>query len=97
MLAPDMIYINGSGTLAGRAAFLNAFSDRTERFEPFVIANRRLVPLGTDVVAVTADGAIRGTNAGGRFEEHFRYTDIFRRRGKAWQVVYVQVSRRPGS
>ena len=97
LLAPDMVYISGSGRVAGRDAFLAAFGDPAETFEPFVIADRRLVRLGADVVAVTADGTIKGKNASGTFEEHFRFTDIFRRRHGAWQVVFVQVSRKAGT
>jgi hypothetical protein len=93
MLAADMRFIRGTGEMAGRDAFLNAFSDPTERFEPFVIERRETVKLGSDIVAVTADGTIRGTGRKGRFENRFRYTDIFRRRGSSWEVVYVQVTK----
>ena len=96
MLAKDMVYIRGSGKMVGREAFLDAFADPAEQFEPFVITDRRLVTLGDGVVAVTADGTIRGTNKEGRFEDHFRFTDIFGHRGRGWQVVFVQVSRITG-
>lgn len=96
LLAPEMIYISGSGRLAGREAFLAAFNDPSEHYEPFVITDRRLVQLGDDVVAVTADGTIRGTNASGKLEERFRYTDVFRERMGKWQVAFVQVSRKTG-
>jgi ketosteroid isomerase-like protein len=94
-LAPDMTYISGSGRIADRKAFLAAFNDPAEKFEPFKIVDRQLVVLSADVVAVTADATIRGTNSSGPFEEHFRFTDIFRLRNGVWQVVFVQVSRKP--
>ena len=93
LLAKNMVYIRGSGEKVGREAFLAAFSDPSEQFEPFVITDRQLVQLGSGVVAVTANGTIRGSSGEGRFQDHFRFTDIFSHRKGRWQVTYVQVSR----
>lgn len=94
-LAPDMVYIRGSAERVGRNEFLDTFSDPGVKFDPFVIKDRELVALSDDVVAVTAEGTITGTEAGKPFRDHFRFSDIFRRRGGKWEVIYVQVSRFP--
>lgn len=90
-LAPDFLYVRGSGRVASRRAFIANFSDRTQRLDPFVITDRRVVPLGRDAV-VAADGVISGTAAGRPLREHFRFAGTFVRRGGRWQVVYVQVT-----
>ena len=93
MLAPDMVYITGRGRRVGRKEFLAAYADPTEKFAPFQIADRQLVNLEDNVVAVTGEGSISGTNASGAFSDHFRYTDIFRLDEAGWKVVFVQVTR----
>lgn len=91
-LAPDFFYVRGSGQVAGRREFIANFSDPTQHLDPFIITERRIVPLGRDAVVVVADGVISGTATGSPFREHFRYADTFVRRGDRWQVVFVQVT-----
>ena len=95
-LAEEMVYIDSSGKIAGREAFIAKFDNSATQFEPFVITARSLVQLGADVIAVTADGVIRGTKGSDQFEARFRYTDIFRRRGTTWEVIFVQATPKPG-
>jgi ketosteroid isomerase-like protein len=95
MLAADMVYIRGSGARVGRMEFLAAFSDSAVVFDPFVITDREIIQLTADVAVVTAEGTITSTEAGQRVEDHFRFSDTFRRSRGVWQVVYVQVTRLP--
>lgn len=92
LLAPDFLYVRGSGRVADRRAFIAAFTDRARHLDPFVITDRRVIPLGRDAIVVAADGVISGAAAGQPFREHFRYADTFVRRGGRWLVVYVQVT-----
>ena len=92
-LLPDLVYIRGSGELAGRAAFLQAYADPGLRFEPFIIRDRSFHTLGRDLAVVTADAEIRGTDDGVRFHDRFRYADTFLRTPQGWRVRFVQVSR----
>jgi ketosteroid isomerase-like protein len=75
--------------------FLSAFSDPATHFDPFLISERDVLFLSSDVAIVTATARISGQTNGNRFREHFRYSDIFRRLGGDWQVVFVQVTRLP--
>jgi hypothetical protein len=91
-LAPTFLYVRGSGRVGGRSEFIANFTDPTQHFEPFVITDRRVIPLGPDSAIVAADGVISGVAAGKPFTEHFRFVDTFLRRAGRWQVVYVQVT-----
>lgn len=93
MLAPDMVFIRGTGERTGRAAFIANFANPKLQFDPFVIARREIVALSGTIVVVTADGTMTGRDDGKRFSNHFRFSDIFRWRDGRWQVVFVQVSR----
>lgn len=95
MLARDMLFVRGSGLATGRAAFLDSFASGRLALEPFVITDRRVIPLGPDAGIVAAEGTIRGREDGKPFVERFRYADIFQRRDGRWQVVYVQVTPLP--
>ncbi|PXA85295.1 hypothetical protein DMC47_37885 [Nostoc sp. 3335mG] len=95
MLAPDFVLITGKGVEADRDAFIKASSDPGETLEPFVITHHRVVPLGRDGGVASGEGIERGTQDGKPFVSHFRYADVFARRGGRWVVVYTQVTALP--
>ncbi|WP_454885130.1 nuclear transport factor 2 family protein [Sphingomonas oryzagri] len=95
MLAPDFLLITGKGAEADRYAFIKASTDPGEKLEPFVITRRRVLPLGADGGVASGDGIERGTQNGKPFVSHFRYADVFARRGGRWLVVYTQVTALP--
>jgi ketosteroid isomerase-like protein len=95
MLAPDFVLITGKGKEAGRDAFIAASTDPGERLEPTVITHHRVVPLGTGGGVASGEGLERGTQDGKPFVSHFRYADVFARRGGRWVVVYTQVTTLP--
>lgn len=94
-LAPDFLCVRGSGRVAGRREFIANFTDPAQRLEPFVIVDRRVIPLGRDVAIVAADGIISGTAAGKPFREHFRFSDTFVHRSGRWVVVTPLSARSP--
>jgi hypothetical protein len=95
MLAPDFVLITGKGAEADRKAFITASTDPGEVLEPFVITHHRVVPLGADGGVASGEGIERGTQDGKPFVSHFRYADVFARRGGRWMVVYTQVTALP--
>jgi len=95
MLAPDFVLITGKGAEADRNAFIKASTDPGEKLEPFVITHHRVVPLGADGGVASGEGIERGTQDGKPFVSHFRYADVFTRRGGKWVVVYTQVTALP--
>ena len=93
-LAPDFMFVRGTGEVTGRAAFLATFGGAI-RFEPFEIKGREVIGLGADAGIVAAEGTMRGTNNGVRFVQRFRFSDTFLRRNGRWQVIHVQVTPLP--
>lgn len=94
-LSADFIFIRGSGKVADRNAFIEAFTDPDQKLEPFQITNPLALRLGDDTVLIGGDGVITGTAGGKPFAEHLRYADIFQWRDGRWQVIYVQVTPQP--
>ena len=91
-LARDMVFVRGSGKLAGRDDFLATFTSPDLELAPYVITNPVFVPLGEHAALVGGEAVMSGTENGAAFREHFRYADIFAWRDGRWQCVYVQVT-----
>jgi ketosteroid isomerase-like protein len=96
-LAPDMIFVRGSGKRTGRDDFLATFTDPALELAPFVITNPVFVPLGDRAALVGGEAVMSGKERGTPFTEHFRYADIFAWRDGRWQCVYAQVTMIPRS
>lgn len=94
-LAPDFVFVRGSGKVTDRREFIATFTDGTLKLEPFTITNRVFIGLGADAGIMAAEGTMRGTANGKPFVDHFRYADTFLRRDGRWRVVYVQVTPLP--
>lgn len=94
-LAPDMVFVRGSGKRSGRADFLATFTSPTLELAPFVITNPVFVPLGEHAALVGGEAVMSGKENGTPFTEHFRYADIFVWRDGRWQCVYAQVTMIP--
>lgn len=94
-LAPDFVFVTRKGAVLHRDDFIAGSTTPGEVLEPFVITDHRIVPLGGDGGVVSGDGLTRGTQDGAPFVSHFRYADVFARRGGRWLVVYVQVTGLP--
>ena len=95
MLAPDFLFVRGSGRVGGRQDFIAGFTDPNEKLEPFEISDRLFVRVSPDVAIVGGEAWVKGTEHGKPFAEHFRYADTFARRGERWVVVYTQVTGLP--
>lgn len=91
-LAADFVFVRGAGVVAGRDAFLAAFTDPDQKLEPFTVEHPVAIQLGDGAVLIGGETTLRGTDKGEPFAEHFRYADIFQRREGRWQVVYTQVT-----
>jgi ketosteroid isomerase-like protein len=94
-LAPDFLFVSRSGAALKREDFIAGATTPGEILEPFVIKDRRVEKLGRDGGVVSGEGIIRGTQDGKKFASHFRYADVFTRRGGRWVAVYVQVTALP--
>ena len=95
MVADDLVFIDGSGKRLGKQAFIAGWTAPGDTFDPIVLIDRRLVPLGPDAFLVSAETTLSGTSDGKRFAAAFRFTDTFRRVDGHWRAVHIQVTRLP--
>lgn len=92
MLAPDYIFVRGSGGIGGKKDFIDGFTDPDVHLEPFEITDRLFVRPSADTAIVGGEARMKGTDHGRAVHEHFRYSDFFARRNGQWMVVYTQVT-----
>ena len=90
-MAPDFRQIRSNGAVADRAAFLEAIlSDKLE-IDPYTVEDFD-VRLYGDVALLSGTTRMTGRWEGEPFKTHYRYIDVYARRGGKWQVVSVQVT-----
>lgn len=93
LVDPDLIYINGRGELKTRQDFFDVSLAPVQSVEPFLITERRIVPLGEGAAAVSGLGQVTGVSVQGqRFDMRLRFMDVFSCRDGRWRVVAVQVT-----
>ena len=95
MVADDLVFIDGSGKRLDKKAFIQGWTAPGDTFDPVVLVDRRLVPLGPDAFLVSAETTLSGTSGGKRFASAFRFTDTFQRVDGRWRAVHIQVTRLP--
>ena len=95
MLAPDFLFVRGSGRVGDRRDFIAGFTAPNSRLEPFRIGDRLFLRIAPDVAVVGGEARIRGIEDGKPFAQHFRYSDTFARRGGRWVAVFTQVTALP--
>ena len=95
MVDDQLVFIEGSGKRTGKREFIEDWMGPDDRYDPIVLVDRTLTPLGRDAFVVSAETTLTGTSGGKRFASHFRFSDTFRRTGGRWRAVHIQVTRLP--
>jgi len=90
-----LVFIEGTGKRTGKREFIEGWMGPDDRYDPIVLINRTLTPLGRDAFVVSAETTLTGTSGGKRFASHFRFSDTFRRTDGRWRAVHIQVTRLP--
>jgi ketosteroid isomerase-like protein len=93
-VAPDFQQIRGSGRVVGREQFIRDITAPTLKIDPYVVEDFGVRVYG-DTALLTGRIRMSGTASGERFEEHFRYIDVYVRRGGKWKVVSIQITPMP--
>jgi len=93
MVADDLVFIDGSGKRQGKQAFIDGWMAPGDRYDPIVLVDRVIVPLGADAAVANAETLLSGTSGGQRFSSRIRFADSFRRTNGRWQVAHIQVTR----
>lgn len=97
MIADDFVFVDGSGRRQGKKEFIQGWMTPGDRYDPLVLVDRVVVPLGPDGAVVNAETNLTGISGGKRFASRFRFADSFRRVGGRWEVAHIQVTRIPAS
>ena len=92
MVADELVFIDGSGKRQGKKEFIAGWTSPGDRFDPVVLLDRKVVPLGSDAAIVNAETTLGGTSGGQRFASRIRFADTFRRVGGKWRAVHIQVT-----
>lgn len=92
MVADTLVFIDSSGKRQDKKAFIAGWLAPGDRFDPVVLADRVVVPLGPDAAVVSAEATLSGTSGGKRFSSRFRFADTFVRTGGKWRATYIQVT-----
>ena len=93
MILDDFIFIDGSGKRFGKKDFIAGWTAPGDRYDPIILIDRTVTPLGPDAAVVGAETSLCGTSDGVRFCRRMRFADTFVRIEGEWRVAHVQVTR----
>lgn len=93
MIDDQLVFIESSGKRSGKREFIEGWMGPDDHYDPIVLIDRTLTPLGRDAFVLSAETTLSGTSGGKRFSSHFRFSDTFRHAGGRWRAVHVQVTR----
>lgn len=92
MVADELVFVDGAGRRQGKQEFIAGWTDPADRFDPVVLADRRVVLLGRDAATVTAETTLSGSSGGKTFASRIRFSDTFVRAAGKWRAVHIQVT-----
>ena len=95
MVADDLLFVTGDGERQGKKAFIDGWTAPGDQYDPLVLKDRMVRPLGRDAGVVTAETTLTGTSNGRAFASRFVYSDTFERVDGQWRAVHIQVTRIP--
>jgi ketosteroid isomerase-like protein len=93
-MADDFRQIGGSGEIETKASFVADLVDPALRIDPYTVEDFD-VRLDGDVALLSGRTRMTGSYQGKPFASHYRYIDVYVRRGGAWKIVSVQITRLP--
>ncbi len=93
-MADDFRQIDGAGNIETKASFVADLVSPDLRIDPYTVEDFE-VRLYGDVALLSGRTRMTGSYQGKPFSSHYRYIDIYVRRGDAWKIVSVQISRMP--
>ena len=92
MILDSFIFVDGSGKRQGKHAFIAGWLTPGDTYDPIILIDRTVTPLGRDAAVVSAETKLCGTSDGKPFCSHIRFADTFVRVGSEWRVAHVQVT-----
>ena len=93
-MAEDFRIIDGHGNVENKAQFVAGVMDAKLKIDPYTVDDFEIRLYG-DVALLSGHTLMTGTYDGEKFTSNYRYIDIYVKRGGAWQIVSVQITRYP--
>ena len=94
-MAADFRQIDGRGNVETKASFVAGLMSPDLVIDPYTVEDFEVRVYG-DTALLSGRTRMTGRYQGEAFTSHYRYIDIYVRRGGAWKIVSVQISRIPG-
>lgn len=91
-MAADFRQIDGAGHIENKASFVEGLLDPQLQIDPYTVEDFEIRLYG-EAALLSGRTRMRGRYAGKVFESHYRYIDVYVRRGGEWQIVSVQISK----
>lgn len=93
-MAADFRQIRGNGEIVDGATFLADITDPRLEIDPYGVEDFS-VRLYGDVALLCGRTRMTGRYDGEPFVSHYRYIDLYVRRGGVWRVASVQITKLP--
>ncbi len=93
-MADDFRNIDGAGDVESKAPFVDDLMAPELVIHPYTVDDFDVRVYG-DVALLSGRTRMTGSYRGKAFASHYRYIDIYLRRGGEWKIVSVQISRIP--
>ncbi|MES2222576.1 MAG: nuclear transport factor 2 family protein [Acidobacteriota bacterium] len=91
MLAEDYLGIYGDGTLATKAETIDSFKKGRTKFSHIHTWDRKIRVFGSTAVVVSK-AQVAGEHDGESLNGDYRYTRVYHRRNRVWQIVSFEAS-----
>jgi ketosteroid isomerase-like protein len=93
-MADDFRQIDGAGNVESKASFVDGLLSPDLQIDPYAVEDFDVRVYG-DAALLSGRTRMTGRYRGEPFVSHYRYVDVYIRRGGAWKIVSVQISRIP--
>ncbi|KQV96615.1 nuclear transport factor 2 family protein [Pelomonas sp. Root1237] len=93
-MADDFRQIDGRGNVETKASFVEGLVSPDLVIDPYTVEDFEVRVYG-DTALLSGRTRMTGRYQGQAFKSHYRYIDIYVKRGGAWKIVSVQISRIP--
>lgn len=93
-MAEDFRQIDARGNVETKAGFVDDLVSPDLQLDPYTVEDFEVRVYG-DTALLSGRTRMTGRYQGRAFNTHYRYIDIYVRRGGAWKIVSVQISPMP--
>lgn len=93
-MAEDFRQIDARGNVETKASFVAGLVSPDLVIDPYTVEDFEVRVYG-DTALLSGRTRMTGRYQGEAFKSHYRYIDVYVKRGDAWKIVSVQISRMP--